>query len=248
MRIEVEELYNWISSIENVNEVNIFDILRDDEKRSLAYKYFNQNEKMEELCEELIERQNVEDDNYSSFIKNIVLLYPLTRKLIIKLNEEQLRENGKTLPALLRDERYAVGFYSGILKDFQILLDNTKNNSAIRKLNEQMDRLDEQINEYCELISEIKKNENKETLSKVEKRNKLQRELESLKKDNDLEKIEESISELIDEINDLKEKKEKEKKNLVAEFEKLNLDELNDKEQEAIKILMKFWHDDDSEN
>lgn len=249
MNIEVEELYNWLASIDELNEVNIFDILNDDAKRNLLYKYFNQKEKMEQLCEELYDSEK--DEKYSKFIENIILLYPLSRKLILKLNEEKIKENGKTLPALLISDKYVNGFYNGIVKDFEKLLLGAKNNSAIQRLNDEMGRLDDEIKEYKENIAEIQKKENKESLSKVKERNELKEKLEALKIDTDLERLNDEIEKYqneITELRDLKQKKQEEKKILVEELEKIDLNELHEKEKEAIKILKNIWQDDESIN
>lgn len=249
MKIEVEELYNWLSNIEELNEINIFDFLKEDAKRNMMYKYFNQQEKMEELCEELYDKEK--DEKYSKFIENIILLYPLTRKLIIKLNKEQIRENGKTLPALLRSDKYVEGFYSGIVKDFEKLLAGANNNSSIQKIAEEMEKYDNEVEEYKEKIVELKKKETKESLSKVKKRDELKAEVERLRVDTDLEKLNDEIEKYQNEINelrDLKQKKQAEKRNLVEELEKIDLNELQEKEREAINILKNIWQDDESKN
>lgn len=249
MKIEIEELYNWLSNIEELNEINIFDFLKEDAKRNMMYKYFNQQEKMEELCEELYDKE--QDEKYSKFIENIILLYPLTRKLILKLNEGQIRENGKTLPALLRSDKYAEGFYSGIVKDFEKLLAGAKNNSSIQRLAEEMEKYDDEIKEYKENIAELKKKQTKESLSKFQERNQLKEEAERLKVDTDLEKLNDEIEKYKNEINelrDLKQKKQAEKRSLVEELEKIDLNELQEKEKEAINILKSIWQDDESKN
>lgn len=250
MALEIERLYEWFSSIE-INEYNIFDIFSNEDKRNLMYKYFNKREKMEELCEELIERQEKEDERYLKFIENTILLYPITKKLIFKLNEEQLKAEGKTLPALLKSNKYVGGFYNGLLKDFKELLNKTKNNSAIKKLNEEMEELDDNIEEYKNQIEEIKKKTNKETISKAAKREKLKKEYEELIITTDIKKLDEDIEKYEEEIKKIKSAKNakvKEKNELYQQLKKLESDELEDKEREAIKILASIWQKDESEN
>lgn len=250
MTIEIERLYDWLSGIE-VKECNVFDIFSNEDKRNLMHKYFNRKEKMDELCEVLIEIQEKDDKKYSKFIENIVLLYPVTKKIILKLNEKQIKLDGKTLPALLKSNKYVGGFYNGLLRDFEELLDKTQNNSAIKKLNEEIGRLDEKIEEYKNSIEEIKKKENKETLSKVEEMKKLKKEYEELYNTTDIEKLESEIENYREGINkerNRRKNKQKEKEELYQQLKKLELDELEEKERKAIKELASVWQKDESEN
>lgn len=248
MNIEVESFYQWLSNVDKLDTNNIFDIFNQEEKRNSLYKFFNQEKKMQELCEELYLKQE-NDDKYSKFIENIILMYPLTKKLILKLNEEGIKEDGKSLPALLRSDKYVGGFYTGLLKDFNSLLEKTKNNSAIQKLKQKIEIAEIEIEKYRDEVNEIKKLQNQETLSKVAERDRLKTEVKKLKEDTDIEKLEDEIENLEQEINRLKEKKRKKqnrKKELVIELDKLKLNELEEKEVKAIETLMSIWQDDES--
>lgn len=247
---ETNRLYDWLSSIE-VNECNIFDILNTEDKRNLMYKYFNKKEKMEELCEELVLKQNNEDETYLKFIENIVLLYPMTKKLIIKLNQEQLKVNGKTIPALLRNTKYVEGFYSGVLKGFEDLIKEANNNSAIKKLDDEFEELKEKVEEYKKKIEELRKKETNETISKAKERDQLKKKFEELKITTDIEKLNKEIAnykEKIEEKAKEKEEKKKQKNDLYEELKKLELDNFEEKEKEAIRILASIWKKDESNN
>lgn len=249
MNIEVEELYNWLSGIENLEEENIFNFLSEEDKRSLMYKFFKNESKMKELCENLEEVEKGEQ--YTNFIKNIVLLYPLTRELIIKLNKEQIKTtDGKTIPAILGSGKYVTSFYTGLCLELKELLDKTKGNSAIKRLNDEIEGLESDIKKYKEAIRELENKKDNNTLSKIEERDKLKKDYETLKKDSDIELLEKEIEEYKIEIENYKEEKKKrknEKKRLKEELESYNNDNMLEQEKEAIKILIDMWKDDETE-
>lgn len=247
MNLEVEEIYEFITGIENMNVDSLFDSLNAEDKRNLMYKFFIKDSKIQELCDEIELKKEDDEEKYNKFIENIILMYPLTRKLIKELNERELKVNKKSVPALLQSPNYVNSFYNSVLKDINLLLKEVEGNTALQKLKTDILKLEEEIKIYNEQIEEMKNLENNKSLSKIAERDRLKKELD----DFNIEKLEEEIQALSSELSMKKEKEKNklaEKNKLVEELKKIDLSRIEKDEKNAIEVLMKIWSKDESGN
>lgn len=247
MSLEAEEFCKWLAEQENLNTNNIFEILDDEERRKEIERFFKQESKIDDLYESFDNIRGTELE--IKFIENLLNLYPLSKKVIKKFNKNQVKIEKKSIPSLFQSSNYLDSFFNVLFKETQFLKEEGKSNEAISRLEDKLENLDQEIGKFKETIKYLKSLDNSENNEKKQERDQLELELEKLKKDSDLEKIEEDIINLTQEKDDLYEKYSKKlerKKELRKEIEKIDISKNELKELEAIKVLKEIWPKDEA--
>lgn len=247
----MELFYNLLINMKLDSLEEIFEALSDGNKRQLLYGYFYNDKKVEEVCRYIImEKQGKNDENFKVFIKNLILMYPLSKKLIFALNKYEVKLDNKNIPTFLNNSSYVEGFYVALKKEFEELYETSRRNPIIKHLGEAIEQYEREKDELVVQIEELTKKSTpkaKELKKEVEK---LREEKENVEKESNPELLEEEIKVLKEEIEARKkdiQAKLDEKKNLKAELKSLNLDKMEKEEKEAIKKLQALWGNDQSE-
>ncbi len=247
----MEEFYNLLINMKIESIEEIFDTLNDGNKRALIYGYFYNDKKIAEMCKHIIvEKQEKDDENLKVFIKNLILMYPLSKKLIFELNKHEMKMDKKSIPTFLNNSSFVEGFYLALGKEFKELYEESRRNPVIKRLGEQIEQYERDVEAMTAQIKELNSNTTPKAKKLKAEVDKLKEQKETLEKENDPEALEAEIEDLKAEI----EKREKEiqakleeKKNLTSELESLNLDEMEAQEREAIEVLQRLWGNDQSD-
>lgn len=241
-----------LKNIQNNKIQDIFLILNDSEKREIIYRYFTEEDYIEELCNQ-IEKSN--DEDKEKIIENICLFYPLSKNIIEFFEIRNLRtESGKSATYFLTNTE-AEMFFSIIKKYIDELLKIFASNTALNQFNNELKKIERKINENKEKINlyekemeEINKREN-ENSELIKIRDNLQMELGKIKSDMKKENVEKEIEKIKKEIEvkeGEREKKSKEKQRLKDRLKELEEDISEQEEKEYISKLIKLWTDDES--
>lgn len=244
------QILNFIDEIIELdidNPNDIFELLSNEAKALEIKGYFYVERKMNELCEELKE---IEDIKKEKFLKNIVNLYPLSKKLIVTLNEYNITIGKKTVVGVLANATYIDSYYGVLFDSINSLKDISNGNKAVQDLEDKINSLEDDIKEYRIKIEKIKADDKGgEVKEKKKERDRLKKELEDLKKDQNIQSLEKDIEEFNRKIKKLrKENGEKceERKKLSKQLKELSEMINESEEKKLIDQLISKWPEDEA--
>lgn len=248
MGLEVQEFVKWLSEIEILDVENIFEILKNEDRKNQLSRYFVIDSKIDYLYEEFLENISGTEKEVK-FIENLVNFYPLSKKVIYSFNKNKVKINKKGIPSFFYSEKYMDGYFNAIFKEMQYLKDSSKNNEAIENLEMKIENLRMEIKDFKNQINKFKDLDNNENCELIKERDRLKKEVELLENDLDKNKLEKEIENLKEKKENLENensKKLQEKIRLKKEIDKINLSENENKEKEAISILKNIWPEDEA--